>query len=225
VIRFLHALTCATAFISGVAAADQPFYDPPIDFQLRLSNHELTLDYANGAKVDTRVKRAGFYWRERYSERVQLGLIGGYSTLTQTEHAATAGAEPEGNHAGLSLDIDLYRSTNVLVTLGVMYLHQNVRHKDAGQTVKLSWDEPSARVGATLRLSSGLWAYGAVRYGKIDGEERLQGTVNQTLAIERKAQGGGALGLEMELPDNGYVGVVVESGLDDTVGVYFGRRY
>jgi hypothetical protein len=65
-----------------------------------------------------------------------------------------------------------------------------------------------------------------VRYGIIDGRQRVSGTVNETRPIEQTDRTGGMAGLELVLDtEGGYAGVVAESGPDRSVGVYFGRRF
>lgn len=209
------------------AAGDRgatPYSDRPLDFSLHFSQADLDLDYG-GTHVDTSVDRVGIVWRERYGERLQLALLGGYSFLTQGNNAPTAGRELEGYHAGVSLDLDLAVLSRATVFLHAVWLYQNVDDETGGQRVNISWSEPSLRFGASGALPGGVRVYGGVRYGRIDGRQRLSGTLNETRNIEETDRDGGFLGLELALDGDGYVGAIAESGMDRRAGLYFGRRF
>ncbi|MFL6648038.1 MAG: hypothetical protein ACJ8KO_08750 [Sulfurifustaceae bacterium] len=219
-------LPVAALLIATAASADDEIYsfvEGPLDFALSFSHHELPLDYGP-AHVDTSVDRASILWRERYGERLQLGLIGGYSLLSQTNNPATAGLDLDGYHAGVSLDLDLVRSSHFDMFFNAVWLYQKVDHADASQRVTIITREPDARVGAGVTVA-GVRAYAGARYGRIDGEQRQSGTVNDTRAIHETRRSGAFGGLELRLDENGYVGVIGESGVDRRVGIYFGRVF
>lgn len=218
-------LLLATLLAAAPVSADEIYHytDQPLDFALRLSHHDTTLDIGP-TRVDTSVDRASILWRERYGERLQLGLIGGYSLLSQTNNPPTAGLDLDGYHAGVLLDLDLIRTSRFDVFFNAAWLYQRVDHDDGSQRVVIVTREPSARLGAGLTLG-GIRAYGGARYGRIDGEQRLSGTVNETRDIHETRRSGAFAGLELRLEGNGYVGVMGESGADRSVGIYFGRVF
>lgn len=217
----------ACVFLSATALADDgwyPYTPRPLDFNVRFSQHTVDLDY-DGTRVDTSVDRVGVAWRERFGERLQLGLFGGYSALTQTDNPDTAGRRLHGYHAGFSLDLDLLTLERAALFLGAAWLYEKVDEDDGAQRVALSWNEPSVRLGASGLIGGALQLYGGVRYGVIDGRQRLSGALNETRPIEQADRSGGFAGLELILDRDGYAGAVVESGLDRSVALYFGRRF
>ncbi len=195
----------------------------PLDFSLYLLQARTDLDYG-AARVDTTVDRLGIAWRERYGQRLHLGLFGGYAFLTQHNNAATAGRELNGYHAGFSFDLDLLASERAALFLAAAWLYQKVDDDDGAQRVVISWNEPSVRIG-TSGLLGGVRAYGGVRYGRIDGQQRLRGALDETRSVEKTNQTGAFFGLELNLERDGYVGVAGESGPDRRVSLYFGRRF
>lgn len=201
-----------------------PYTDRPLDFRLHFTQASLDLDYG-GARIDTTVERIGVAWRERYGRNLQLGLFGGYAYLTQGNNAATAGRELDGYHAGFSLDLELFTIERATLFLAAAWLYQKVDDDDGAQRVVISWNEPSARIGVSGLLGGAVRAYGGARYGSIDGQQRLRGTINETRAIGQTDRSGGFVGLELNLEREGYVGVVAESGPDRHTSVYFGRRF
>jgi hypothetical protein len=199
-------------------------YDRPLDFTLTLSHHTLDLAY-NGSNVDTAIDRASLSWRERYGERLQLGLIGGYTSLSQTNNAATSGHDLNGYHAGLSLNVDLWRTDRANSFFEALWLYQKVDHDSGSQRVEIVTYEPRARVGVGLALAPQIWSYAGVRYGAINGEQRQSGQITGTNKIKEARKTGGFAGFELRLEGDGYVGIAAESGVDRVFSIYFGRRY
>ncbi|MBI3899369.1 MAG: hypothetical protein HY308_13875 [Gammaproteobacteria bacterium] len=210
-------------FGANVSASDL-YVEHPTDFRLNLARHTLALSDGS-TTFDTTVEQLGIAWRERYGQRLQFGLLGGYTYVTQTNNPATAGLDPNGYHAGLTLDIDVWTTDRLRLAVGTAYLYQRVKHEETEQTVELAWYEPSAYVSVTAELSSNLRAYGGTRYGVVDGEQRLHGTQNETRTLKRSATAGALVGLELQLEENGYVGVVGETGYHRGAALYFGRRF
>jgi hypothetical protein len=212
-------------FLSAVAMADAyPYTERPLDFSLYLSHHTLALDYT-GSRVDTSVDRIGITWRERFGDSLQLGLVGGYSFLTQSNNPPDAGQELDGYHAGFSLDLDLVRRARGGVSLHGAWLYQKVDHSDAAQQVDISWREPWLELRADAAVGRWLRVYGGVRYGAIDGTQRLSGTLNETRSVTETDRTGGLVGVQLELERNGYIGVDAASGPVRRTEVYFGRRF
>lgn len=211
------------AIVTTTARADM-YVEPPVDFSLRFSHHELTLDYGT-SRVATQVNRVGIDWRERYGERLVLGLTGGYSFLTQTDNPPTAGRELRGYHAGVLMDVDLIARPRYGASLEAAWLYQNVDTDDGAQRVDIAWREPSVRLRAGAAVGDGVRAYAGVRYGAIDGQQRLSGTINETRTIQETDRSGGFAGLELTLEGNGYVGISAASGPDRQVDIYFGRQF
>lgn len=217
---FLSLFLAATA-----AVADSGLYaDRPPDFSLSVSHHRLDLNYG-GTPVDTTVDRVGIAWRERFGERLQLGLAGGYSFLTQPNTPPLAGRELSGYHAGFLLDLDLLTYVRGGLSLHGAWLYQKMDDDNGTQQIVVSWREPSATLRASARIGDALVVFGGVRYGVIDGTQRLTGTLNETREISQTDRSGGFAGVQLNLEDNGYIGVTTATGIDRYTSIYFGRRF
>ena len=225
ILRLLVLSGCAGAAFPATAADRALSYsDRPLDFSLQFAEHKIDIAYP-GATVATSVKRVGIVWRERYGRRVQLGLLGGYAFLSQTDNPATAGIEPKGYYAGVSLYLDLYAAEPIDVFLSTAYLYQHVDHESAAQSVDLTWREPNIQLGAGVKLGNRVRAYGGLVYASVDGTQRQSGAVNETRGIESAGRTSGFGGLELGLDGDDYVGVVAASGTNRSAGLYFGRRF
>lgn len=209
---------------TGVVGADEhSLTNRPLDFSLYFSQAETDFDYA-GQAVPTRVSRIGVHWRERYAP-LWIGLLGGYSYVTQTQNAPTAGLELGGYHAGVSVEAALYQTPALGLTFDAGWLYERVDEQTNGDEVELAWRIPWARLLAHWRVAPRADVYAGLRYDAIDGEERQRGAARSTRDIERDADTAGIVGLELRLDDNGYVRLEGYDGATRSVALYFGRRY
>lgn len=208
---------------TAATPAEYPPADRPLDFALYLSRVKTDLDYPS-ERVPTRIDRIGIQWRERYAP-LWLGVMGGYSYVTQTQHPATAGLEIDGYHVGLTFDIDLYQTAALRLTLGGGYLYERVEAQTRGDDVELAWRIPWARFLTHWRAIPRMEIYGGIRHDALNGEERLRGAIRSTVDVERDAQTAGIVGLRVQLDESGYVMLEGYDSATRSVALYFGRRY
>ena len=194
------------------------------DLSLRFARAKMPLDYG-GHAYDTNNRWIGLSLREKASQRVTLGMYGGYAYVTQTGNPVTAGMELDGFHAGFSLHGVMLENRRARLFYALDYTYQKVDHKGDTQTVVIEWSQPQAQLGAIVSLAPNFRLYGGGSYGRIDGEERASGTINRTTEISRAARGGGFLGLDLTTDPDGYVGVEVRYGVIRGGEIYFKRRY
>jgi hypothetical protein len=195
-----------------------------LDFSLRFTSAEAPLNYGNQT-YDTTSRWIGVSWREKTSERVTLGMYGGYAYVTQTNNPATAGIQLDGYHVGFSLHGIILSSQHASLFYSVAYTYQKVDHKSGMQTVTIDWSEPQAQLGAIIALTKRLRLFGGGSYGSIDGQERASGTITHTTDISRDSRAGGFLGLDWNVDPDGYVGVEASAGLTRSGEIYFKRSY
>jgi len=216
-------LLAACSALLAAPAAGEPY--PPLDFALYVGHADIRFAYP-AADVDTAIRRIGVGWREHYGERLRLGLFGGYSFVSQTGNAPTAGLDLDGYHVGVSFDLDLLQRRPFAIFAGASYMYERAKQEDATNHLRLTWTAPTVRVGALIRISETLRLTGGGQYGYVEGEERLRGSVNQTSRIERRHETGGFAALELTVDaQRGYVGIAGYSGAERGGTIYFGRQF
>ncbi len=217
-------LAAGLALAASTAAADEPrLADRRLDFSLYLNRARTDLDYP-GDRVSTRIDRIGIHWREQY-QPLWLGLMGGWSYVTQTQHPATAGLELGGYHVGFTFELELYAAQPLRVALEGGYLYERVDEGTDGNDVELDWHIPWVQVLAKWRPVPVWELYGGVRYDYIEGEQRLRGAVNSTTDIDHRAETGGVVGIKLNVDGDGYVALEGNDGATHSVALHFGRRY
>lgn len=195
-----------------------------LDFSLRLASAKTPLTYA-GRTQDTTSRWIGVGLREAAGKHIVLGMYGGYAYTTQTDNPLTAGLELDGYHAGLSIHGFLPLGRSAQLYGAFEYTYQRVKHEAETQNIVLDWVRPQAQLGVLAALSPRWRVYGGANYGKIDGEERANGSVNHTLAFDRGARVGGVFGIDLNWDAGGYVGIELRSGIDRGGEIYFKRVY
>ena len=217
-------LAAGLALAASTAAADEPrLTDRPLDFSLYLNRARTDLDYP-GDRVSTRIDRIGIHWREQY-QPLWLGLMGGWSYVTQTQHPATAGLELGGYHVGITFELELYAAQPLRVALEGGYLYERVDEETDGNDVELAWHIPWVQLLTEWHPVPVWELYGGVRYDYVEGEQRLRGAVNSTTDIDHRAETGGVVGIKLHLDGDGYVALEGNDGATRSVTLHFGRRY
>jgi hypothetical protein len=193
------------------------------EFTLQGGRAELALDYG-GTRVDTRVDMVGLALRQRMTDSVHLGLLAGWSAVTQADNPLAAGLQPHGFHAGLSLDVDIITLERWSVFGAAAYVRQHVEDEDVGRTIQLQWGEWRAGLGGSVRLATAR-LYGGASYGAADGTQRAGGTVDNTTSFDISGKAGGFVGLDLRVEADGYIGAEARTGLDGGWLVYFRHRF
>lgn len=218
---WLACLCAAPAFAEDA----RPYgLERPTDFTLAFTQHDF--DLARGSdRIDTTLKRIGVHWRERYGKHVRLGLLGGYSYLTQTGEPLTAGEQLDGYHAGVSIDFDAPLSSSFSFFAGASYLYERTDDANDLQDVTLSWNVYYAETGIAVAVPGAARFYAGFNYGDLDGDQRARGAVTETRDLSVDDRSGAMGGIEVTLDGDGYAGLVARSGLYGGAGIYFGRRF
>ncbi len=225
--RHMPLLLVLMALSNPAGAAGPPTQDDngnSVDFSVRLARAKSPLDYG-GQDIDTTSRWVGLSLREKVSQRVTLGMYGGYAYVTQTDNPLTQGLELDGYHAGFTLHGILYAGQQATLYYELDYSYQKVEHKGETQTVTIDWFDSRAEIGAIVALTGQVRLYGGGGYGNLDGEERDSGTVNRTRNIKGSERAVGFLGLDLKTDPSGHVGMEARTGMTRRVEIYFKRSY
>lgn len=221
-------LTALLLVASGLAHAHEaPIATPAahhrLDFGLNLSSTRTEPAYG-ATPVATRTRRLGVHWREPFGERVQLGMLGGYSYMSQDSNPLLAGKDLDGYHAGFTVHGSLLRFTGGQLYVSARYVYESARHESETQNLRLSLDTWYAALGFSVEPGQRAQVFFGADYGRLDGTESATGTVNQTRGVELSRAGGFA-GVGLRDDRDGAVGLVARAGLERGVSFYFKRLF
>ena len=194
-----------------------------LDFGLHLARMEVTLDDATQT-VNTTVKRIGIVTFDSGRPSVQPGLAVGYAYVSD-DSPAGAGLERQGFYIAPALRGVLLATQRIMATITGSYLYQRTKDNNVDQAVTSEWLQAQLDLDLRYRLS-GLFnlALGG-HYGRIDVDEQLSGAVDRTLTRHTGPSLGYHAGLEIDLDEDGQVGISVHHALGDGVELYFQRQF
>lgn len=193
----------------------------PQAFALRFSRVRTPL---GGTDDPSLVGSAGLSWQQVAASYLQVGVLAGYTAVTQTGRPLTAGMRLEGYHAGLVVRGLAWPRPFLQVLIETRYVYYHVKDTLAGQNVALDWQETEIAGGGIWYPLDSLRLFGSLHYGALDRQERAYGTMNHTLDFNTN-KGGGAVGLEFSVDPSGDIGVQRSWGLHDGFTIYFQRRW
>jgi hypothetical protein len=195
-----------------------------LDVGVHFSQLKNDLKYPS-ADSTTRVERLTLSWREKFTDRLLLGMHGGYSYATQNGNPLTEGLELDGYHFGLSASVGLTPpSATLQVVAEVSFTYEQVEHESTSQTVDMDWRESRAGLWVFIPLGPAVQLIGAARYGSTSGEQRASGAVNSTDDFDSR-RNGSAVGINASDGRLGSVGIVGYKDLDQGWEVYFKRQF
>lgn len=215
-----------TPWANSVAAEPSSVVEPyPTgDFSLRFARHRADFDYPT-RDIDTTVEWISVRWQEKLNSRVHGRLFGGWTTLTQDNNPATAGARLRGFHAGFGVHVNLLGRRRARLFLSADYTLQDVDDDAVAQKVSLEWHQVQLQIGVSTLVGIAIRLYGGLNHGVIDGRQRESGTTNLTIDFDRGPVSGGFAGLEGTIKENDFIGIELQSGLSRQAEVFFKHSF
>jgi hypothetical protein len=223
--RLMKSAACLLA-LSGTLTAhgeDTAAYGAPLDFALHLARLTIPLHTA-GQRVTATVKQIGISSFDRGTPILQPGLYLGYAWI-DLDRGPAAALAPEGFYIGPAVRSEFLRLPRFTVTLTASYLYQRVRDSNAVQAVTLEWYQPQLDLDGLWHVTRTLGVRLGARYGRADADQRLSGTVDQTVKLAREAVFGTRAGLELDLGGSGQIGCLFHQAIGDGVELYFQRQF
>lgn len=206
---------------ASVTAAPLP---ASLDFALHLSRLETSLNDGQQA-IDTTVKQLGIVSFDIGQQTLQPGLAVGYAYVSDSNQSATAGMELQGFYIAPALRGVLIDGQRFTATLTGTYLYQRVKDSNTDRAVTLEWQQPQVDLDVKCRITRQIGLLLGGQYGRIDVDEKITGSIDQTLTFNTGPTLGYRAGLEFDLEGNGQVGMLLHRAIGDGVEIYFQRQF
>lgn len=194
------------------------------DFALRLEHSDVTLRYG-GTDYHGTVGRLGIVLSQQLSPGLNGILSAGYEDISQPDNPDLVGQAPAGYYGGFALCGFLLAGPRIGASVSAHYSYHRLEARPTGQDIVVSWQQGWAQFVAAARLAHRLRLYAGERYGVIDGEQRLSGTVNSSTSFQQDRRVGYFGGLELNVDRTGYIRFQVSSGQFRGVTMLFARRF
>jgi hypothetical protein len=195
-----------------------------LDFALHLSRLDIPL--SDGAHaITTTVKQLGVVSFDIGQQTLQPGIGVGYAYASDSQQSVTAGMELEGFYIAPALRSVLLDGRRLNIMLTATYLYQRVKDSNADQAVTLEWHQPQLDLELKYRISRPIGLLLAGQYGRIDADEKLSGSIDQTITLHSGPTLGYRAGLDLDLGGDGHVGMLVHRSIGDGVEIYFQQLF
>jgi len=196
-----------------------------VTFGLHFSSLDVSLNDPKQQPVDTTVEQVGIASFDTGEQTLQPGLLLGYAHVGNINQLLAAGLQPQGFYIGPALRGMLIDNGRLSAALTGTYLYQRVRDSNADRELTLEWQQPQLDLDMLWRFSQRVALSLAGQYGRIDVNERIKGTVNQTLTLDSGPTLGYRAGLEFDLGEDGQVGILLHRAIGDGVELYFQQQF
>lgn len=194
-----------------------------LDFALILS-HQTTPLFANNQPIELRYDSAAIRIAELNSLPLRLDISGGPLGARLRPDLAGSG-ELSGQFFSLTLGSSFHIANPLIAGASMGYTYHTVDGENSTEKFDLTWRQTEVRLRLGMMLRNDIQLYGCGRRININGEELIQTTMTQTIALSEQYRNGTCLGLELETGDSGYVSIEWLNHSSDGLYLMFGRRY
>lgn len=210
--------------ISGIAQATAAPLSESLDFALQFSRLDTSLSDERRS-IKSSVKKIGIMSIDTSGQTLRPCLSLGYAYVSDNSQSLTAGMELQGFYIGPALRGVLIDTQRIRAMLTGTYLYQRVKDSNADHSVTLEWQQPQLDLDILWRATRQVEIFLGGQYGRVDADEKIRGTVNQTLTLHSGPTLGYRAGLEFDLGGDGQVGILLHRAIGDGVEIYFQRQF
>ena len=199
------------------------FEEPGMRATLLIQRYETDLD-VDDSIIESRINRVGLILYEPAYAAFQPGLHVGAFNINQSKNPVTAGMSLSGNYLGLLFHSLLYRHRHLGLQLEGSYTYHDADKVTNDQEVSLQWHEFMANLH--IQMAHGNFYYAIGAYSQfIDGDETAYGAITQTREFKVNERTGTHLEFEYWVDATGKIGIHVDNGGRQGVGLVFSRGF
>lgn len=199
------------------------FEEPGMEATLLIQRYETDFDVDN-SKIESRISRIGLILYEPSYPSFQPGLHAGAFNINQSDNPVTAGISLTGNYLGVLFNTHLYKQRNLGILLGGSYTYFDADRAGDDQEVSLQWHEYMANLQVRYAHGNLYYAIGGYTH-LINGDEVAFGTITQTRELKVNERTGAHFELEHRVDATGKVGIHIDNGARQGVGLVFSRGF
>ena len=190
---------------------------------LLLQRFETDLNFDNSV-IESRYNKVGLIVYEPSYSSFQPGLQVGAVEINQNNNPVTAGINPNGNYLGILFRSLLYDGHPLGLQLEGSYAYYAADKVMNNQEINLKWHELIFNIQATLSYDNFYIALGG--YSQLlDGDETAFGTITQTRQFNENEKSGMHFELQYWVDATGKIGILVDSGGRQGIGLVFTREF
>jgi len=199
------------------------FESSGMEATLLIQRYETDLNI-NSSIIESRFNKVGLIIYEPSYSSFQPALQFGALEISQNNNPATTGINLTGNYLGILFRSLLYGGSTLGIRLGGSYAYYAADKVKNNQEINLDWHELIFNIQALLVYEDFSIAFGG--YSQlIDGDETAFGSVTQTRQFSENKKAGMDFEIEYWVDATGKIGIHVDSGARQGVGLVFTREF
>jgi len=197
-----------TLSVHNSASAQQTDY---IEAALNIQVVDVDLDFEGSIRT-TQFDSLEFELREQLAENIEGTVHFGYLDVTQNSNPIFAGTNTTGGYLGFDLRWHLIKGQQFKLMSLFDYRYAFTDTSYDGQRIEWDWHQTSLALHSRTTISKNFSLGLGVSYLTINGVEKASGTLNQNLDFKAKDSLTGHIGLQLELDQDGQIGVELKTG-------------
>lgn len=209
-------ISASSLLQTAQASADSPFY-----FEMDFKQQRVDLETNSQLKANS----FGFRYREYLTENTGIDMTLGRIGVDHANDSDAFGYTPSGYHVGLGLSASTAARQRFQAGVDVSYSYYDASQELDNEKIDISWTQGEARLWLAMQLTPRLKAYGCAFALRVDGKQKLAGTVTAETLLDNQDNGGQCGGLSWETEGNGLVGIEANGGALRGGKIYFGKRF
>ena len=178
-------------------------------------------------KSNTTLKVDGF--GIRYGEVTglpfRLEIIIGRLAASHKDDPITTGFNSSGYYGGLALAGSRDYKQRMQLGGHLSYIYHSVQQTLNQEKLDLTWRQSEAKIWLGLHMGQRFLLYGCGKYADISGEQHFNGNTISRTDFEADKKLGYCGGLQVAMPDNGFVSLEADGGLQRGGTISFGKRF
>ena len=186
--------------------------DQNTHFNFSSNNHEI--EY----------QQLGLNWYESFSSYFHAGLELGYINVTQLEKLLPSAQYTSGEYTGLLFRFLPIEKDFVSLLVNLNYRYHQTKGSSTNQETEFIWSETALSSELQFHTTEYLTLFIAAEYLILDGKQHDSGDINQISSFSNTHQQGYRAGINFVLRRYEHIKIEWQSGVKNSVQLYFTRK-
>jgi hypothetical protein len=196
----------------------------PGAFSFSISHSRASWQYPARLEATT-ITRAELHLTEALTRRVTGTLRLMYLDLSQADNPLPEARNASGKGAGVSVRVGVLNSEMLNLNWRLAYAYQTVSSPPGAQAAEFVWHSWRSGLDVTLFPTRIVSVLGGAELGRIDGEQRMSGALNQVLPFTESQHDSYYAGLRLRTDYSGSIELKAYTGARETLQLVFRRRF
>ena len=195
--------------------------DEFLQFEAEFRQHRIPLKSNTTLKADS----FGISYSEATELPLRLEISLGRLATSHKDNAAATGFSPSGYYGGLTLTGSSDFKQHLQFGGHLSYTYHSAEQTLNQERLEITWRQSETKVWLGLYMGQRFLFYGCGKYTDISGEQHFNGNTTSRIDFEADKKLGYCGGLQVAMPDNGFISLEADGGLQRGGTISFGKQF